>query len=457
MSQTQYLQRRHQTWYVVVEVPKPLRSVLGKPRLIRSLKTQSLQEANQLKHAVVAEFKRQLGVVEKAPNGVEAKALVKALSYRREYLAADPTEVHDLQTGESFSERQFVVDDIRFDAERLQDKAGPELANRFIRIATGEVTPFEDLPEQWLTELKGQLAEQTRSQHRTAVQRFLAWAGDHVSVEEVTRRKAGEYISQQLLPSGGARRTVKRQVSSLSSFWRWLISRGLAQDNPWRGHELGKGKPGRQRKGFSDDELKKLLSGSYTDRYDAILYDLIRLAIVTGARLEELCGLKVDDVELRDDGWWITVQQGKTEAARRSIPVHASVAGILERRKADGGPYLFKHLDTGGPDKKRSWYVSKAFRRYRERVGVAGVLRDFHALRNTYIAMMEGEDVKESTVKLLVGHKRSSMTYGHYSKGERVKLRDAVNKLSYGPEVMALLRAKGRPEHARARCRRVKR
>src|SRR5215469_6433260 len=101
MSQTQYLQRRHQTWYAVVEVPKHLRSVVGKPRLIRSLKTQSLQEANQRKHSIVAEFKRQLRLMEKAPNGVEAKALAKALSYRREYLAADANEVHDLETGES--------------------------------------------------------------------------------------------------------------------------------------------------------------------------------------------------------------------------------------------------------------------------------------------------------------------------------------------------------------------
>jgi integrase len=43
--------------------------------------------------------------------------------------------------------------------------------------------------------------------------------------------------------------------------------------------------------------------------------------------------------------------------------------------------------------------------------------KDFHALRNTFIRTMEGLEVAESTVKLLVGHKRTSMTYGHYSKG----------------------------------------
>lgn len=43
----------------------------------------------------------------------------------------------------------------------------------------------------------------------------------------------------------------------------------------------------------------------------------------------------------------------------------------------------------------------------------------------------------ESTVKLLVGHSRKgSMTYGHYSKGDLVNLRKAIEKVDYGTEVM---------------------
>jgi integrase len=438
MSQTQYLQRRYQTWYVVVEVPKRLRSVVGKPRLIRSLRTQSLEEASTLKHGVVAEFKRRLSVIAKAPNQLEAKALAKALTYRQEFLAADPREIEDLHNGETFSARDFVIDDIRFEAERLQERAGLELADRFIRIATGEATPIGDLPDQWLTEIKGTIAEQTRSQHRAAINGLLRWADERVVIEEITRKKAGEYLGEVLFPSGRARKTVKRQLSSLHRFWRWLISRGLAQDNPWSNHDLGNLKGARGRKGFLDDELVKLLTGAYTDRYNSILHDLIRLALITGARLEEICALRPADVETREDGWWITVQQGKTEAARRSIPVHEFAVGILKRRKSEGA-FLFDNLEPGGPDKKRSWYVSKAFRRYREKAGLSGALRDFHALRVTFIESMEGAEVPESTVKLIVGHKRHSMTYGHYSKGTRVKLRSSIDKLAYGEEVMRLL------------------
>jgi hypothetical protein len=50
--------------------------------------------------------------------------------------------------------------------------------------------------------------------------------------------------------------------------------------------------------------------------------------------------------------------------------------------------------------------------------------------------------VPESTVKLTIGHKRASLTFGHYSRGERVKLRKHTNKLSYTDDVMRLIRGK---------------
>jgi hypothetical protein len=54
---------------------------------------------------------------------------------------------------------------------------------------------------------------------------------------------------------------------------------------------------------------------------------------------------------------------------------------------------------------------------------------------------MEAAAVPESTVKLIVGHNRTSLTYGHYSKGQRVNLRGAISALRYPQEVLRLIRA----------------
>ena len=62
----QYLIKRHQTWYVNLRVPPKLVDIIGKQRLQRSLKTRDVNEANRLKHAVVAELQNYFNTVRKA-------------------------------------------------------------------------------------------------------------------------------------------------------------------------------------------------------------------------------------------------------------------------------------------------------------------------------------------------------------------------------------------------------
>jgi predicted transcriptional regulator len=339
MSQTHYLQRRHQTWYVVVEVPRKHRAAVGKPRFVRSLHTRDLSEANRLKHAVVDQIKQRLHLIAQAPDPVEAaamaKAMAEAMSWRESYLAADDEPIGFDDEGRVIdTNRGLALSLISDEAERLEWKPGLDVAKRFFSIATGKATPLASLRDQWLTERRGQVTEQTRDQHRGVLRSFMAWAGgEQVSLEQVTRHKAGAFISH-LLQSGLARGTIKRHVSALSAFWRWLRSRGLTKENVWREHEIGHSKGAAVRKGFADADLIKLLTGTHTERYHAVLYDLIRLALATGARLEELCALRIEDLEQREDGWWLEVRAGKTEAAKRSVPLHKAVAGIIERRLA---------------------------------------------------------------------------------------------------------------------------
>jgi integrase len=242
------------------------------------------------------------------------------------------------------------------------------------------------------------------------------------------------------------RKTVARRISSLSVLWGWLEVRGLApkDSNPWLRQLRGKrGKRGQetQRSQWKDAELVKLLNGEMTPQYTATLHDLVRLALVTGARLNELCSLKTSDVEKRRDGWWIVIREGKTQAAVREVPIHDSAAHVLERRRHTQDGFLFAGLVAGGPDKRRSWNVSKVFGRYCDKLGFPDEALVFHSLRKTFTEVMEAAAVPETTIKLLIGHTRSSLTYGSYSKGERVELRDIIRKLKYSPALMRAIRS----------------
>jgi integrase len=220
--------------------------------------------------------------------------------------------------------------------------------------------------------------------------------------------------------------------------WQWLLARGIAKgDNPWRGLAITKkAKRGEtpRPKQWTDTGLKALLTGARTERYIAILHDL-RLALVTGARLDELCALKKTDVHKRGDGWWMSITQGKTEAAVRELPIHASAAHVIDQRRKSGkDEFLFEGLVPGGPDKKRSRNASKAFGHYTRKVVPVEERQTFHRLRNTFTEAMEAAGLPESTTQLIIGHKRQSLTYGHYSQGERLRkeLREYINRLRYG-------------------------
>src|SRR5262249_26384738 len=191
---------------------------------------------------------------------------------------------------------------------------------------------------------------------------------------------------------------------------------------------------------WKDEQLVKLLAGEATPQYTMTLHDLVRLALVTGARLDELCSLKTLDAEKRTDGWWIVIREGKSQAAVREVPIHESAAHVVERRQGAPDGFLFTGLSSGGPDGKRSWNVSKAFGRYCSKIGFNDEALVFHSLRKTFTEVMEAAEVPETTVKLLIGHTRSSLTYGDYSQGERVKLRKIIRKLRYSRAVMDAIR-----------------
>jgi integrase len=430
------------TWYVVLELTQSQRQAMRKARFKRSLKTTSLPEANKRKHAHLTEFRKQLDEVRSAQGDLEAALRLEAAEIRASLAAPDSSRRERIEDREAFTDTFALEAAIEQVAKLIEDKHGLEASRRFRKEATGTGIPIKDHYVTFTAECEG--TGQTKSQHKSAILRYLAWAGELTSIQQTTRLKAGEYVTELLRASGLAHKTIKRHLSSLSQLWEWLGSKGLVEKdvNPWLRHKLGKKSKKATRGSLSDEQLLKLLRGTYsTARYAQVLSDLICIALLGGPRLEEMCAMETKNVRKRADGYWLTIAGAKTDAAERDVPLHHLAAPIVERRLMDKDKYLFKGLLPGGPDDKRMWYVSKAYGRYRNNVGVKARWQDFHALRHTFMAMMEGEEVPESTLKLVVGHQRESMTYGLYSKGQRVKLRSVVAKVDYGPKVMEALKA----------------
>ena len=415
----------------------------GKREYVRSLKTRDLDEAERRKHIHVAEFKRRIARL-KTPHGGEdlddENALLDALSYRNA-IQKNAGQYWEVGEGRSEPIDEFWLSEALDKAKEILEEHGEEKAERFIRVVKGGATFIRDFYLQWLDETRPNPKQ--RDAHSKVIRDYLEWAGQGITVEETDRKKAGAYISHLMSARKLASKTVERYRSSLSTLWKWLEEKGITNlTNPWSNHRSIRPTVQTKRKPLSDDQLVKLLSGSYdTPTYRQVLADLLRLALVTGCRLEELCALKKADVLKRKDGYWFVITEGKTEAAIREVPVHASVNHVGERQRRGNGEHLFGEIAPGAYG-RRSHHVSKAYRRYREMVGVGERGQDFHALRSTFTGVMEGAGVPVHTIQLLIGHSRRATmgTTAIYAHGERVDLRKAISKLRYPSAVMRLLR-----------------
>ena len=134
-------------------------------------------------------------------------------------------------------------------------------------------------------------------------------------------------------------------------------------------------------------------------------------------RLNEICSLKLADLKKEHGVWYFDVTNAKTEAGDRRVPVHSVLIklGLLKCAQKLEGECLFPALKPGGPDAKRSWYLSKAFGAYRKRLQVIRMdnagrdLVDFHSFRRSAIGCLETARVPQSEAAQVVGHERAGI------------------------------------------------
>ena len=93
-------------------------------------------------------------------------------------------------------------------------------------------------------------------------------------------------------------KTISKRIWSLTSFWRWLIAKGYTENNPWLDHGIGRyGRSTRDKqpeRSFTAEEMRALLSGNAKPH----MHEMMRLAALSGATIEELWLLQVQDTSI---------------------------------------------------------------------------------------------------------------------------------------------------------------
>jgi len=414
-----YLQRRRRRWYAILEIPKPLRKRFGKPRFVQSLETESRSIAERRVLPVVTAWKKDIAAARNEPVDDDA-------AYWRRRLRLAKSEVDRQSIVEQIEHAAWEIGVINMDNVGELPSTNSE-AREFYASASGQLVEFTEHLDEWLT--SSQATAKTQDMHRSAISRF---ASKFPTVQDVSRPEVRRWVTAQMNEEGLKPKTLQRILSGLRGYWRYLQSINVAGEDhePFSRLDISRQSkrtsPGNARLPFEPKEVVDLLDAAITQK-DNLLADLIRLGMWTGCRIEELCALKVEDV--KDDHF--SIGDAKTQAGWRDVPIHRQLAQTMAQLIEDSKD---GHVLSGLSKNKsgdRSNAIGKRFGRLKKDQGF-GPQHVFHSIRKTVVTILENAGVPENVVADIVGHEKTTMTYGLYSGGLSMGVKfEALNKLDY--------------------------
>ena len=227
--------------------------------------------------------------------------------------------------------------------------------------------------------------------------------------------------------------TVNNRLRKLTAFMNWCKANGYVADNPLTGMKVMTGSAKDARLSFDRRDLVTLLDHEALRkeaRKHPWRYWLPLLGRATGARLEELCQLRVDDFIEQQGIPCIRIddsregQNLKNASSRRVLPLHPSLIeqGLLhhvESVRVNGADRAFPELEAVRG--KLGHAASKWFGRYKAKLGITDPRKTFHSFRHTFIDDLRDAGVQDSLIKRMVGHEDSSVTFGIYGSRTPIK------------------------------------
>ena len=248
----------------------------------------------------------------------------------------------------------------------------------------------------------------------------------------------------QMVDEGYAPRSVSKPFGLLRQAMKHAVALELIAKNP-----CDYCKPPRiQRKKLqvlSREERTRMLQLA-RDAEPEPLALAIELALTTGLRRGEICGLRWSDVgdcevtvsrSISLDSGTPYVKDPKTDGSRRTIPLTSRLYAVLRAVEKDqryvaaeletkfGDPYI---LGTPGPDSK-PYHPTRLSKDFSAFCKMNGFHLTFHDLRHTFATMMIAGGTDVRTVASYLGHSNVAMTLNTYAEVDPDAKKAAVSKV----------------------------
>ena len=305
--------------------------------------------------------------------------------------------------------------------------------------SAGRGRRFSKVAEMYLAEKKLDNSRKTQEDKKATYAAFKALHGD-MDFEALGSDHALAW-KQGLLKEGLSADRINTRLSHLKELFLYALNNGLRQaPNPFermRVSNSGKMRQGRESyEPFDAEELAKIFD---PNGYPAYMSKpdykwLPFLALHTGARLEELASLEVDQVRQTGAIWWLDISKGKNRNSIRKVPLHKAVeaSGFLayaQGVRAMRQKMLFPHLK--GSKNGYSKNCSRRFGQWLDQVGITHAQKVFHSFRATFITRMSELNTHPAMLMALVGHHEQSrvdLSSPHFQNYQGAKLLTALKE-----------------------------
>ena len=204
--------------------------------------------------------------------------------------------------------------------------------------------------------------------------------------------------------------TISRNLSSVRCFYKFLIFRGLVENNPAKGIKLEKTVK-KLPQVLSGEEIELLLAQpDITEPKGCRDKAMLELLYATGIRASELINLNIKDLNLRSGVLYCRGSKGA-----RSIPVYPSavvaVSDYIYRMRGlitgpESGNALFVNLNGGRLTRQGFWKIVKGY------ATEAGITKEItpHTLRHSFALHLLENGASVKDIQTMMGHADISST-----------------------------------------------
>ena len=311
--------------------------------------------------------------------------------------------------------------------------------------APGKSKPFSSVVKSYLTEKALDNSIKTQEDKKATYAAFQAMHGDQdfnaISADQALGWK------QRLISEGLSANRINTKLSHLKDLFGWAQDNGLRHTgNPFQASRVSSKAKIKQRtesyEPFTQEELNRIFDPK---GYPAFMakpdyFWLPFLALHTGARIEELAGLRATDIKSQGGVSFFSIEKGKNANSIRKVPFHKTIeasgfpayahaALAAGKKNAAGEAMLFPHLTPGKNGYSKN--CSRRFGQWLDKIGIVHRTKAFHSFRSTFITGLSDIHAHPAMVMALVGHYEQSkvdLSAPHFQNYQGSKLIPALKE-----------------------------